>query len=256
MLNYRNTTIVFVLVLAALVIFTNGLLLVLAVLFLVLLYSLLLFYGSYYVNSQFFMKVLCSAKTDQKQIAISFDDGPANNFSNEILAILQSRQVPAAFFCIGKRISEHPDLLKQIIAEGHIVGNHSFSHHFWFDLFGQKKMLADIEGMSDSVKKITGLYPILFRPPYGVTTPIMKKVLAKGNFTAVGWNIRSLDTVIKDEKKLANKIIGSLQPGAVLLLHDTSASCLKALPAILDEVSARGYEWVRLDKLLNLQPYA
>lgn len=225
-------------------------------LILVLVYSFILFYGSYYVGSNFFMKVLCSANTTQKQIAISFDDGPADQYTGEILELLKSNNVPAAFFCIGNRAAGNIDLLRQAIDDGHIIGNHSYSHHFWFDLFSTKKMLSDIALMSETVKEATGLRPKLFRPPYGVTTPNMKHVMEQGGYTAIGWNIRSLDTMIKDEKKLLKKIVRLLQPGAIVLLHDTSRVTLSVLPALFAEARKQGYEFVRLDKLLNVAPYA
>jgi len=221
-----------------------------------LLYSLVLFYGSYYIGSNFFMKVLCRANTTTKQIAISFDDGPAQAHTAEILDVLKSNNVPAVFFCIGKNITGNEYLLKKIAADGHIIGNHSYSHHFWFDLFSTKKMREDLELMNEQVKKITGFTPLLFRPPYGVTTPNMKKVMQQTGLTAVGWNVRSLDTVINDKETLLKKITGLLQPGAIILLHDTSSTTLSILPSFIAGSRKQGYEFVRLDHLLNITPYA
>lgn len=223
---------------------------------LLLVYSLLLFYGSYYVGSNFFMKVLCRANTSAKQIAISFDDGPAPAHTAEILQVLKFNQVPAAFFCIGKNIAGNEQLLKQIAADGHIIGNHSYSHHYWFDLFSTKKMRADVEMMNKEVKNTVGLNPCLFRPPYGVTTPNMRRVMEQTGLTAVGWNIRSLDTVIKDQEKLLHKISSALSPGAIILLHDTSITTLSVLPSFIAGARHQGYEFVRIDKLLNIAPYA
>ena len=84
----------------------------------------------------------------------------------------------------------------------------------------------------------------------------MKHVMEQGGYTAIGWNIRSLDTMIKDEKKLLKKIVRLLQPGAIVLLHDTSRVTLSVLPALFAEARKQGYEFVRLDKLLNVAPYA
>jgi peptidoglycan-N-acetylglucosamine deacetylase len=257
MLNFKNTNIAFIII----VLMIGGLATryhvpVYIYILVALVYSLILFYGSYYVGSNFFMKVLCRANTTAMQIAISFDDGPAHEYTPEILQVLKSNNVPAVFFCIGKNIAGNEALLKQIIAEGHIIGNHSFSHHFWFDLFSTKKMMADVQMMSATVKDITGTEPKLFRPPYGVTTPNMKTVMQQGGFTAIGWNIRSLDTVIKEEDKLFQKINDLLQPGAIVLLHDTSKTTLSVLPRFIAAARSKGYEFVRADKLLNIVPYA
>ena len=257
MLNFRNTNIAFiiiVLIIAGLA--TRYHVPVYAYLLTAFVYSLFVFYGSYYVGSNFFMKVLCSANTSARQIAISFDDGPAPAYTPEILEVLHSCKVPAVFFCIGKNIAGNEVLLQQVAAEGHIIGNHSYSHHFWFDMFSTKRMMADLQQMGETVKNTVGLQPLLFRPPYGVTTPNMRNVMDRTGYKAIGWNIRSLDTVIKEEEKLLEKITRQLQPGAVILLHDTSAATLAILPRFIAAARSKGYEFVRIDKLLNVQPYA
>lgn len=219
-------------------------------------YSLIVFYGCYYVGSNFFVKIVCSADTDEKEIAISFDDGPATNYTPEILELLKHDNIKATFFCIGNRIAGNEKIVRQINDEGHIIGNHSYSHHFWFDMFSSKKMLDDLQMMDREMENVTGLQPKLFRPPYGVTNPNLKKAIVKGNYIPVGWSVRSMDTVIKDYTKLLDKINGSLKPGAVYLFHDTSQTTLKVLPAFLKEVKNKGYKIVPLDKLLHLKAYA
>ena len=257
MLNFRNTNIFF----GALLIVLIGIhikygLPVYIYLLLFVVYSLIVFYGCYYVGSNFFIKIVCSATTDQKEIAISFDDGPATNYTTEILQLLKRDNIKATFFCIGNRIAGNENIVKQIKDEGHIIGNHSYSHHFWFDMFSSKKMLDDLKKMDHEVEKVTGMRPKLFRPPYGVTNPNLKKAIIQGGYTPVGWSVRSMDTVIKDEKKLLGKINGSLKPGAVFLFHDTQKTTLNVLSEFIKEVKNRGYQIIPLDKLLHLTPYA
>ena len=257
MLNFRNTNIFFICMLALLIglhvkygipVYLYPLLFVV--------YSLIVFYGCYYIGSNFFIKVVCSADTDKKEIAISFDDGPATNFTPQILQLLKEENIKAAFFCIGNRIPGNEKIVKQLQEDGHIIGNHSYSHHFWFDMFSSKKMLEDMRLMDQTMKAVTGLQPKLFRPPYGVTNPNLKKAIIKGNYTPVGWSVRSMDTVIKNETKLLDKIKGGLKPGAVFLFHDTSNTTLQVLPRFFKEVKNQGYHIVPLDKLLHLSPYA
>ncbi len=257
MLNFRNTNIFFIVLLAILIgVHVKYGLPLYVYLLVLLIYSLIVFYGCYYVGSNFFIKILCSAKTNQKEIAISFDDGPVTNYTPGILQLLKQANIKATFFCIGNRIAGNETILNQIKEDGHIIGNHSYSHHFWFDMFSSKKMMHDLRLMDEELKRVTGLQAKLFRPPYGVTNPNLKKAIIAGNYTPVGWSVRSMDTVIKDEKKLLDKISSSLKPGAVFLFHDTSATTLKVLPAFIKEVKNRGYHIVPLDKLLHLTPYA
>lgn len=257
MLTFKNTNIVFIIlliiVMGANVFFTVSLFLYVA---LALFYSLILFYGCYYIGSNFFIKVICSADTNKKQIAISFDDGPAQSFTPEILELLKRHNIKAAFFCIGKRIVGNEELLLHLHNENHIIGNHSYSHHFWFDLFSTKKVIADLQLMNAITKAVIGEQPKLFRPPYGVLNPNIKKAIINGNYTPIGWSVRSMDTVIDNEKKLLKKISNSLKPGAIFLFHDTSQITLNILPLFIQYVKENGYEIVRLDKMLNLQVYA
>ena len=221
-----------------------------------LLYVAILVYGSYNVESNFFIKVICSAKTDEKILAISFDDGPADEYTPQVLEVLKQENVRAAFFCIGKRIVENESLFRQVHEQGHVIGNHSYSHTPSFDMMPASRMLEDVRKTDEAIKKAIGLQPKAFRPPYGVTTPAMKTVMSKGGYTAIGWNIRSLDTVARDEKQLLEKLVRLLKPGAVILLHDTQKITLSILPRLISAARNEGYEFVRLDKLLNVKWYA
>jgi peptidoglycan-N-acetylglucosamine deacetylase len=257
MLNFRNTNIFFIALLAILIgghvkYGLHGY----AYCLLFIAYSLIVFWGCYYVGSNFFIKIICKGETDKKEIAISFDDGPAENYTPQILEILKAEQVKATFFCIGKRIAGNETILKQVHAEGHIICNHSYSHHFWFDMYPAQKMQEDLQQMDTEMERVTGLKPKLFRPPYGVTNPNLAKAIKKGGYTPVGWSVRSMDTVIKDGKKLLDKINDGIKPGAVFLFHDTSKTTLDVLPQFIKEVKNRGYNIIPLDKLLALQPYA
>ena len=202
------------------------------------------------------MKVFCSAKTDKKEIAISFDDGPSGNYTPQILETLKEHNVKAIFFCIGKQINANKKIFKQLHEDDHIIGNHSYSHHFFFDLFSSNKMLKELKMMNSDTEKLTGLRPKLFRPPYGVINPNLRKAIQDGDYIPVGWSVRSMDTTIKDGMKLLDKVKKSLKPGAVFLFHDTCKSTHDMLPDFIKHVKELGYEIVRLDKMLALQPYA
>ena len=257
MLNLRNTTILFVVVIALMII-ANFRMHISPWWYVgtALLYSLILFYGSAFVGSNFYMKTICSGDTSEKTIAITFDDGPLDTHTPEILDILKMHRTSAAFFCIGNRIQGNEEVMRRIQSEGHLIGNHSFSHHFWFDLFSARKMLNDLQLADLNISGATGLQPLLFRPPYGVTNPNLAKATKKGNYVSVGWNVRSLDTVTSDGDKLFKRVTNKLRPGAIILFHDTCKVTVDILPKFLDHVTEQGYRIVRLDHLLKINPYA
>lgn len=256
MLNFKRINILFIglLLITILAYIKYGVPFYLFIILLVA-YSGLLFYGCYYIGSNFFIPVICSLKTDEKIVAISFDDGPDAVNTPRILQILDNEEVKAAFFCIGNRIINNEALLKQVYNGGHLIGNHSYSHHFWFDMFSSKKMLADMLQMSFTMNNVIQKTPKLFRPPYGVTNPNLKKAIINGKFIPVGWSVRSLDTVIKDEQRLFKKVTGKLKPGAIFLFHDTSNTTVAILSQFIRHVKLSGYQIIRLDKMLNLPDY-
>lgn len=212
--------------------------------------------GAMRIEAGFFLPVICEGPTPQKVMSITFDDGPLPEYTPVVLEILKAAKVPATFFVIGKNAAGNAALLQRIHEDGHLIGNHSFSHDFWFDIFGTKRMQADMQKANDVVKAATGVQPRLFRPPYGVTNPNLARAIKRGNFVPVGWNIRSLDTVAKEEAALLQRILDRLKPGAILLLHDTCKITVNILPELIREIKIRGYKIERLDKLINTAPYA
>jgi len=191
----------------------------------------------------------------EKCIAVTFDDGPAGTKTGHILDLLKENNIQAAFFCIGRKMPGNEGLLKRMSQEGHIIGNHSYSHHHFFDLYSSRKMLNELVQTSRDCSAITGHSPRFFRPPYGVTNPNLKKAVLQGGFISIGWSIRSFDTFIRNEERLLNNILKALKPGAILLLHDTSEATIAILPRLLKGIGDKGYGIVRLDKMINLNPY-
>ena len=257
MLNFRTITIAWVLSLAGLWLVRDGLggfaWPALAVSWL---YFTVLVLGCIFISWNFWFPSVCSGPADAKRIAISFDDGPAPGTTEKILDTLAAEQVQAAFFCIGRNITGHEALLRRIDAEGHVVGNHSDSHHFWFDLFPAKKMLEDLQRMDDRCHLAIGKRPRLFRPPYGVTNPNLARAVKAGGYRSMGWNVRSLDTVAKDGDALLGKLEARIKPGALFLFHDTVALTAEVLPRFIRSAKAKGYVFVRPDRLTSTEAYA
>lgn len=221
-----------------------------------LIYLSIITYACLNIDSNFFLNAICSAKTNSRNISLSFDDGPSNSYTPEILDILYKHKIKATFFLIGKNISGNEHIVKRIISEGHIIGNHSYSHHHFFDLFGYNKIKQDLEMADNEINRAAGVIPKLFRPPYGVTNPIISKVVIYKKYSVIGWNARSFDTAIKDERNLLNKVKKKLRPGAIFLFHDTSKSTLNILSKFIEEVEAKKFKIIPLDQLINIKPYA
>ncbi|MDR1202198.1 MAG: polysaccharide deacetylase family protein [Tannerellaceae bacterium] len=211
-----------------------------------------LVYASYRIDSGIYVKALCRKKTDDKIVALTFDDGPDPTNTPPVLDVLRRYSVQATFFCIGKRAEEQPDIIRRIQQEGHLAGNHSYVHTPSFPLFSTARMTADLQQSQQVLERITGTKIILFRPPYGVTNPMVRKVVCKLGYTVIGWSIRSFDTRKEEENRIFNRIVKQIKPGAVILLHDRLPGSAALVMRLLDYLKRQGYKVVRIDKLFEL----
>jgi len=165
---------------------------------------------------------------------LTFDDGPHQQITPLILDTLKAYNAKAIFFCIGNKICGNELLLQRMVLEGHVIGVHTWSHSYWFDLFSTHKMKQEIVATQGEIQRTTGQFPLLFRPPYGVTNPNLARAMKQTEVISIGWNIRSLDTVIKSSQKIIGRIQHRLQPQSILLLHDTQPHSVEVLKGLLD----------------------
>lgn len=213
----------------------------------ILLVLMLMFYASYSIKSNIYLKTFCRKNTTEKVVAITFDDGPDAMQTPKILDVLKEREVQACFFCIGKKIESNELLVQRMIREGHLVGNHSYSHANRFPFYGRKKMLADLTLCQQQLEAATQEKIDLFRPPFGVTNPTIGNAARQMNLTTIGWSIRSLDTQTSSITKILDRIQRQLHPGAIILLHDVLPYSTVVLEKVLDLLSEEGYKIKRLD---------
>lgn len=255
MLNYQKTNFIFLAILSVLLALSFFLLvnwwwflLILGVRFVILVI------GSSFISLNFHFKAYCNnpSETDKK-IALTFDDGP-NEITLLILEILKKHDVKATFFCIGKNVEKHPEILKQIMEEGHIVGNHSYSHSNFFDFYRKNRVIEEIRKTDALIESISGKKVQLFRPPYGVTNPSIRRALEVTKHKVVGWNIRSLDGILKNEKIIFARIKNRIAPGGIVLLHDTSHT-VTIFERLMLHLEENKYEVVSIEELLKIKAY-
>lgn len=212
----------------------------------VALFIVILAVGSAKIQLNFFTKGYHSLNTSQKAISLTFDDGPHPVYTPQILAVLDQYKAKATFFCIGKHIEEHEDVIKEITDLGHRVGNHSYSHSFFFSFFSTRKVMTEISKTNLLIESVTGKDCNIFRPPYGVTNPPIAKAVNLLGMKLIGWNIRSFDTSTKDPKMVIRRVIKKIKPGAVILLHDNRKHTPEILDAILQYTSKNNYKYLHV----------
>ncbi|MBZ9729631.1 polysaccharide deacetylase family protein [Salegentibacter sp. JZCK2] len=208
------------------------------------------------VRFNFFVNSISeNRKIKEKQIAISFDDGPVEN-TLEILKVLEKYNAQAGFFCIGKNIKKHPGIFKEIIEKGHFVGNHTYSHTRKMGALSVSTIVREIEACNKIAEETAGITMKLFRPPFGIVSPKTQKALQETGMQSIGWSIRSFDAVLSSEEIVLERIKKRLRPGAVILLHDNNAKTVNILEQLLLFLKNNQYEVVRPDKLLEINAYS
>lgn len=212
-------------------------------------------WGSFDIRLNYFLKAHSSNKKIIKNVvAITFDDGPTE-ITPEILNLLEKYNQKATFFCIGKQIEKYPEILKNIVEQEHVIANHTYSHTNKMGFLSKNEVDNEIASTQNIIQQITGKIPNLFRPPFGVTNPNIARACKENRVEVIGWNVRSLDTVIESEDKILSRILDRFEKGSIILLHDTSTKTLNVLERLLITMEKKQIQSVTVDELLNIKAY-
>ena len=211
------------------------------------LFAIIQFCGAYFIGLNFHVTSINQLNISEKKVLLTFDDGPHNPNTVQVLEVLKKHNVKALFFIIGKNIQGNEAILKQLISDGHLIGNHSFSHNHWIDLWSTKKVTNDFETCQKLIEQYQPNSK-LFRPPYGVTNPNIAKAIKTLNLKSIGWNVRSYDTSIKDVEKIKQRVISQLKPGAIILLHDRLGYMPELLEMLIPAIKKNGFVLTEINK--------
>lgn len=221
-----------------------------------LLYSAIIAYAAANIQFNFFIKAInFKQNPSEKTICITFDDGPDPVYTRQILEILEAFNVKASFFLIGKKIANQEALVKQMHNSGHLLGNHSFYHTNTFMMQPKNTIANEIKQTNEAIYTATGRYPLVFRPPFGVTNPRIARAISLLKLHVLGWNVRSLDTKNESPEITLQRIIKKCKPGSVVLLHDTMANTPEVLPKFLLFLSEHQYKVVLPNAMFNINWY-
>lgn len=193
-----------------------------------------------------FRQLVWEIPTLDKDIYLTFDDGPTPGITSQVLALLFKHNAKATFFCLGSKIELHPELLEEIKAAGHVIGNHGYQH-----LSGFSTSLKEYIRNAEQGARISG--SSLYRPPYGRITPRQFRKLHKQH-TIIMWSIMStdFDTRLTPEQCLTN-VIKHIKPGSIIVFHDiekAKANFLGCLPSLLEWLKENGYHTKTLDQAI------
>jgi peptidoglycan-N-acetylglucosamine deacetylase len=202
------------------------------------------------------VRVINHAKTSDRKIALTFDDGPDDKYTPKILDILKSNGIKATFFVIGEHAEKYPQMIQRSAQEGHVIGNHSWDHPNLAKL-SSDQVQAEIGKTDDVIKHIVGQSPSLFRAPYGVVNDEVRTDAANTGHQLIGWSVDTLDWDGKNASQIVSAVKKEVKPGAIILQHSAGGkhgnldSTIEALPQIISYLKHNGYTFVTVPELLS-----
>lgn len=188
-----------------------------------------------------------SQNEEVKYIALTFDDGPHPKYTNILLDGLKERNVKVTFFVLGINAEKNYNVIKRMDEEGHLIGNHTYSHKNLYRLKNET-ILDEIDKTNRIIEAITQQSPKYFRPSYGNYNTRIKNLT---NMEITLWNIDSLDWKIKNSKRITNRVLSKVSDGSIILMHDIYKTSIKAALDIIDKLQEEGYKFVTIDELME-----
>ena len=217
-----------------------------------------LLYGTFEPRAALFGRVLWRGRADRPAVAITFDDGPNEPYTSQILDVLRAFDVKATFFVLGAKVERFPAAAQRAVEEGHEVGNHTYDHQL-LPLKSSRFITHQLRITSDGIKRVTGTRPRLFRAPHGWRNPWVDRVARREGCITVAWTIGVYDTARPGVNCIIERALKGLKNGCILLLHDgrgveaapDASQVVEALPVILREARRRGYRLVTVSELAD-----
>ena len=221
--------------------------------FVVATYIVALGLGVAFTKMQFFCRAACRGKTGRMRVALTFDDGPDPKTTPALLDTLRKYDAPGAFFLIGERALENPELLVRMLDEGHLIGNHTFKHAWWTNFLFGAALRNEIGRAQEAIHSAANIAPKYFRSPMGLTNPHLSGALNEAGLTLVGWDIRAFDRRRAPTEIIA-RIVKNARDGSIIALHDEGVSAsdmIATMTGMIAELRDRGFSLVRLDELFG-----
>ncbi len=244
---------IIILVAAALSFFISPLLAIALALF----YIALCVAACFFPQTNFLGPVISRGNTGENMVALTFDDGPSQPVTRQILDLLDRYSMPATFFVTGVNAVSLPEIIKEIIARGHTIGNHSFHHDPFLMLKGSQAIYSEIAAAQEVLQK-TGVQTMAFRPPVGIVNPQLAPLLEKLNMYCLTFSCRASDRGNRRVKEISRKILKKVKADDIILLHDVPPVSnedqhvlLAEIEALLSGLEDRGLKVVPLATLIG-----
>jgi peptidoglycan/xylan/chitin deacetylase (PgdA/CDA1 family) len=215
-------------------------------------------HATFHRNSPVYGRVISRGPKNQRSLYLTFDDGPHPSATGRILQVLEATGTPAAFFMVGANVDAFPELASEVAARGQTIGNHTYCHrklHFK----GLRFITAELGRTHESIVRVTGVEPRIFRAPHGFRNPFVAAAARRFAYVPFGWTFGVWDTDRPGASAIRRRVRAHLKPGAIVLLHDgcrgdsgeNRTQTADALPGIIADAEKLGYEFRPLTQLLQ-----
>lgn len=230
----------------------------LALVMIAVLLALLVTDGIARPSSSLFYPTLTHGPRGSRRVALSFDDGPDPEITPKVLDVLREGGAKATFFVIGKSLAAQPELARRMLAEGHVLGNHSWRHSRLQNFYFAKHHGEEIDRCEQAIAALAGdARPVLYRPPVGLKSGDLASAAYRRGLNLVAWSLHSRDTRQPDPERVAARVLAKIRGGDIVLLHDghdlpgrQRPLCPQAVRLILRGLHERGLECVTIPELL------
>ena len=198
-------------------------------------------------------RVLCSVRTTEKKIALTFDDGPNPEYTPMLLTKLAEYRVPGTFFLIGRNLKKHPEIGRRIVQEGHEVGNHTYNHRT-LPFSSKPDIVNEVVSTHQLIADLLKIEPVFLRPPNGLFSKRGLDTVEQLGYRAVVGDVFPLDVALPDPEVITSRVLRRVQPGSIIILHDgyvgrfdrDKSRTVRALDGLITRLCEQGYEFATL----------
>jgi peptidoglycan/xylan/chitin deacetylase (PgdA/CDA1 family) len=190
-------------------------------------------------------------------VALTYDDGPHPIYTPQLLDILDRYNVKATFFMVGKSMEEYPDIVRDAVKRGHVIGNHTFTHPHNIELDTQAQMIRELDSCEQVIERLTGGRAHLFRPPRGLVDGSVFTIANEEGYKTILWTVCADHHDAPTPELMAQRVLRHARPGAIILAHDGSFPTrwkdVAATPLLIEGLRKRGYRFVTVPQLLKMR---
>ncbi|MDF1851601.1 MAG: polysaccharide deacetylase family protein [Verrucomicrobiales bacterium] len=190
--------------------------------------------------------------TSMPFVALTFDDGPHATNTPRLLDILKSRNVKATFYVVATNTRRYPEIMRRIVAEGHEIGNHTVTHGNLTKM-SESEVRKELSASHEAIVAATGVAPRTMRPPYGAITSSQKSWIRREfGYPSILWSVDPEDWKKPGASIVANRLVSGARPGGILLVHDIHSASIDAMPSAIDQLLAKGFQFVTVTQLIAM----